>query len=116
MLDCFDETPLNCNKQGECLAQRNHWIPGNSRFESVVTQEQVDAYAEGQKKSLQKATAIVAKSTGGMFTAKLWPTYKSHDPYGANTAYFTTGMQHFENDPQKLIAHFDGIYDVSGYK
>lgn len=116
MLDCFNEDPLNCNKNGTCIAQRNHWIPGNKQFESIVTKSQVDAYSSGKEKTLKQATAIVAAGAGGMFTAKLWQTQKSHDPYGANTAYFTQGMSHFQKDPQNLIAHFDAIYDVSGYK
>jgi len=108
-LDCFDQMPVRCNKAGTCTASRNA-RPSNRP--SIVSKETVDAYITGKKATLRRATELVARGTGGLFTAKTWNTLKSHDPYGANAAI--TG-ESFRGSPQKLINYVRAVFG-NGYR
>lgn len=121
-LDCFSQNPISCKpalgsalvagQEQVCTAQRNHYIPQNNQTHTVVSAEAAQAYAEGHAEGLRSATRAVAQQAGGggMFTAKLWNTGKSHDPYGANTALFNDAMgsKKIGNDPRNVVALFAG--------
>ena len=109
-LDCFDQIPLSCDKEDpqRCTAIRNR----NGNNASVVTPQQVAAYIAGKKAGLRAATKRVeAGSPGGIFTAKTWDTYASHDPYGANAALVSAA-----SNPATTLDTVNAVMKKNGYR
>ena len=107
-LDLFDNMPLKCSGN-TCTAGRNRRLKA---YTSTVTRAQVNAYVAGKKAGLKNSTALVAKESGGMYTAKTWNVQHSHDPYGANTALLAaTGKT-----PQEQIKLVQQVHVKNKYK